>query len=317
MKVLITGSYGFIGYNVAMKLLKQGHTVIGLDRERTAISQKAPRIEALQTSFGAGGHFIHEECDLKDQQRVIDIFRRHKPQWVIHFAAQYAIAPLTDEVLQRYMWSNCEGFGNILWACKEVGVRRMIYASSTFVEDNIMSTHTYGATKVFNEHLANVFTTSYGMRCIGIRYGSTFGTWCRPDVGASLVCKRMFSGVEHPNKGGYLYKTAFLWSEDAVDGTLMAMQQDYENPHERFTLVMDDERYSLADFARLAHELTGIPYNPRQEPFKDSPGGGGVPVSAIQQMKTLMHWTPQVCFESAVAKFVSWYKDQWDAGKIK
>ena len=304
MKVLITGSYGFLGYSLAVKLLHAGHEVVGIDREVDAISEKTPRIQHL-SSFP---QFEHEECNIANYERVLQIFEKHSPQAVMHFAAQYAVAPLRPELLQRYIDSNCLGFVNILQACQRTGVKRFNYASSTFVEDHTVSTHTYGATKKFNEEMANVFSHTYDMETVGIRYGSTFGRECRTDVGIFKVAQRMFNRQKHPIKGGYLYQTAFLWSEDAVDVTFDLMLKPMPQLYNVYTLVMDDDRHSLSQMAKLMHEYTGIGFVDDQEPFPEFPEGG-VPEPQLAALESVLGYRPKTRMHDAIKQFADWYRE--------
>lgn len=309
MKYLITGAYGFLGYSLAVRLLEGGHEVVGIDRVNNAISEKKPRIQNLAKYPG----FRHEECDLVNYKAMEMIFRNHSPQRIMHFAAQYAVAPLNPELLQRYMDSNCTGFSNVLQASQVVGADRFTYASSTFVEDHVRSTHTYGATKKFNEEMANVFSHTHGMDTIGIRYGSTFGKYCRQDVGAYKAAKRMFDGQQHPMKGGYLYKTAFLWAEDAVQITADLMEKPMPDKWNAFTLVMNDSRYSLTDIARMMHDYAEIPLVFMSEPPPDV--DGGVPEPQLQQLEAVLGYRPPTTMQDAVVKFVDWFKGRYEAGK--
>jgi UDP-glucuronate 4-epimerase len=308
MKILVTGSYGFLGYNVTKKLIALGHSVVGLDRVHGAISEKTSRIKNLDK---LSDKFEHLECDISDYDQVSPVFKKHRFDVVLHFAAQYAIAPLTAERLQNYIKSNCQGFSNILQCAKENKIKRFVYASSTFVQDNQISTHTYGATKVFNEHMASVFSHSFGIETIGLRYGSTFGEYCRKDVGAYKVTKRMFDRQPHPIIGGYTYQTAFLWAEDAVDMTIdfCNLENETSNKHNVFTLVMDDNAISLSDMAKIIHQYHDVPFHKDQEEFP-SFDLGHFPSKELDELQRFLQYRPGTKFRDAAKKFSDWYKEE-------
>lgn len=308
MKTLITGVYGFLGYSLAVRLLERGETVVGIDRLIDAKSEKAPRVQNLSKY----SNFIFHECDISNFGTVHLLFYKEKFDRVMHFAAQYAM-PHSTELMQRYLQSNCVGFMNIMEACRLSNVKRFNYASSTFVEDHSMSTSMYGATKKFNEDAAHFFSSQFGMETVGIRYGSTFGKFCRNDVGIYKTAKRLFSGQQFQLQGGYLYKTAFLWSDDAVRITLDLMDKPLPKLHNTFTLVMDDERYSLFEIMKMMEQHTGLIANYTGK-YVD-PGPGGVPEKQLQQLEAAIGYRPPTKMREAVVKFCDWFKGRYEAGK--
>jgi UDP-glucuronate 4-epimerase len=308
MRTLITGVYGFLGYSLAVKLLERGEQVVGIDRLKDAKSEKGPRVQNLAKYRG----FHFEECDISNFDALRMLFRKDKPDRVMHFAAQYAM-PHSTELMQRYLSSNFVGFMNMIEACRLSEISRFNYASSTFVEDHVLSTSMYGASKKFNEDAAHIYSSQFGMETVGIRYGSTFGKYCRSDVGVYKTAKRVFSGEEFPIQGGYTYKTAFLWSDDAVRITLDLMDKPLPKLHNTFTLVMDDERYSLFDIMKMMEQHTGLTANYTGK-YVD-PGPGGVPEKQLQQLEAAIGYRPPTKMKEAVVKFCDWFKGRYEAGK--
>lgn len=304
MKFLVTGSYGFIGYSVAKHLLEAGHEVVGVDRKNNAISVKEPRILAL-AKFPK---FTHKECDLGNYGQLEEVFRSTRPKIVIHMAAQYAVAPLTKDLLDRYIHSNCKGFANLGWLATQYGTKRVVYASSTFVDDHEKDIHTYGATKRFNESMAGVFAYNSDVRFIGIRYGSTFGPECRSDVGIYKLMQRMFSGTPHPIKGGYLYQTAFLHSDDAIGYTLAAATGEFTEQNLVFTAVMDDYRYSLSDLARMAHAKFEIPFADGQDTLPMH-NVFSKPEEVIQMAGMITGYMPKMNMKDSITQFGEWFRE--------
>jgi UDP-glucuronate 4-epimerase len=307
MKVLVTGVYGFLGYSLAVQLLKQGHTVVGVDRLIDAKSEKAPRVQNLAKLSG----FTFYECDIANYDSLRFLFLKDKPEQVMHFAAQYAM-PHTTELMHRYIHSNITGFMNLLEICRLNGIKRFNYASSTFVEDHVKSTSMYGATKKFNEDAANIFSSQFGMETVGLRYGSTFGRYCRKDVGPYKTALRVFSGKEFPLIGGYQYKTAFLWADDAIKMTLDFMQRPMPELHNVFTLVMNDERYSLFDILTMMEKHTGLKAN-YTGAYVD-PGPGGTPDMQLIKLRGALGYLPPTRMAEAVALFCDWFKGRYEAG---
>lgn len=309
MRALITGSYGFLGSSCALGLLKQNWKVVGIDRVNNAISDKGDRIKNLAEM----GDFKHVECDISDMSTLRSVMDRHHFDAVIHFAGQYS-KPHATEMIPRYCKSNLEGFMNVIECARLSRVGRFIYASSTFVEDHVRPTSIYGLTKQFNEDAAYMYGKQFDMQTLGIRYGSTFGPWCRTDIGPYKTAKRVLTGERFPLKGGYFYKTAFLWSEDAVEMTLDMIDRPLPETFNIVTFVMNDVRYDLFEMMQMMEEQLGKRARYRGTYIDAGPGGVPTP-QLMQQERLLGYWTPTRMPE-AVKKFCDWIEPRWKAGKI-
>lgn len=306
MKILITGCYGFLGYSLAMKCLDKGMEVIGIDRTgKNAISEKAHRIENLSHRRG----FTFRECDIGSWSETYQVFNHCQPDTVMHLAAQYSVPHGTD-VMHNYIRSNLAGFMHVIEAAKHFKVKRFHYASSTWVDDHIMPWTMYGATKQYNEHAANIYSTQFDMTTLGIRYGSAFGPFCRGDVGPYTIAKRLFARKEHPIKGAYVYKTAFLDIDDAVDITFDLLSCDLPKKHNICTIVADDERHNLYEILQYYSEFTGIA--PVIHDRYVDPGPGGVPKEKVDDLEKLIGYRPPNKVKDTAIKFIDWFKEyEW------
>jgi UDP-glucuronate 4-epimerase len=310
MKILITGCYGFLGYSLAMKCLDKGWSVIGIDRTgKNAISEKYSRIANLAGREG----FTFRECDISSWLDTYQVYNQTHPDTVMHLAAMYSVPHDTD-IMHNYIRSNLVGFMHVIEAAKHFKVKRFHYASSTWVDDHIMPWTMYGATKQFNEHAANIYSTQFDMETLGIRYGSAFGPFCRADVGPSIVAKRLLSGNPHDLKGSYLYKTAFLDVDDAVDVTLSLLTAPLPKKHNICTIVADDQRHNLYEILQYFAARTGV--QPIYTGEYIDPGPGGVPTEKLDQLEKLIGYRPPTKVEQAAEKFIYWYNLQFRAGLV-
>src|SRR5699024_4283026 len=202
-KIIVTGSSGFIGYNLSKRLLNEGHQVIGIDNmnDYYSVELKKSRLEKLTHD-----NFEFNQIDLENLDAVNDVFERNKPDIVINLAAQAGVR-YSLENPHAYINSNIVGFTNILEASRHFKIEHLIYASSSSVyganttkpfstSDNIDHTLSlYAATKKSNElmahtysHLYNIIIYSqlYNIPTSCLRFFTVYGPWVRPDMALFL-----------------------------------------------------------------------------------------------------------------------------------
>lgn len=311
MKYVITGVFGFLGHGTALRMLQDGHAVLGIDRLNNAVSAKEHRVAGLRRF---GDRFHYRECDISDYREVSKIMLDARPEIVIHFAAQYSV-PHSTSVMHNYIRSNLAGFLYVCEAAKNAGVRRIVYASSTWVSDHAVPWTMYGASKQFNESAANIYSRQFDIETIGLRYGSTFGPMCRSDVGPYMVARRLFNRETHSMEGAYDYKVAFLDMDDAVGATLAAANCELPAKHNVATVVADDNHKNLADILMYYAAETGLQPKLAKE-YKCS-GSGKAPNYECQRLHHMIGYRPCVNVKQASIKFINWFKKEWEAGNIR
>lgn len=309
---LITGVYGFLGYSTAIRLLESGHRVIGLDRLVDAKSEKSMRVKNLE-KYIPMERFQFHESDISNWSQIMTLFKLARPDVVMHFAAQYSV-PASAHAAQAYAKSNCHGFINMIAATAAMGLPRFHYASSTFVEEGFRPTSMYGATKQFNEDWANVYSQQ-GMTTVGIRYGSTFGPWCRSDVGIYTQARRILQGTKIPVRDPFHYQTAFLYRDDAVEATLRLMEAPLKDKHNTFTVVANDHRHDLGQIVRLLETYLDKKAFCDWEGYVEK-GPGGIPEAQLAKLRAAIGWVPEVGVERAVKLFSQWALKRHAEGKL-
>lgn len=189
--ILVTGGAGFIGYHCEVKLLENHNRIICVDNVNDYYSMelKKKRIQNLEKY----SNFNYECVDIRDKDALIEIFKKYKPQTVIHLAAQAGVR-YSIEHPDLYITTNINGFFNVMDCCKEIGVNNVIFASSSsvygnnsvdyFAENNITDKpeSIYAATKKANEEIAYAMARTYGLNIIGLRLFTVYGPWGRPDM---------------------------------------------------------------------------------------------------------------------------------------
>ena len=229
MKILVTGSAGFIGFHTARALLDRGDEVVGLDNLNPYydVNLKRARLALLT----ARNRFSFVEADVADQAAVAALFAEHKPERVIHLAAQAGVRhSLTHP--RDYVRSNLDGFLNILEACRHNNVEHLVFASSSSVygantkapfsvHDNVdHPVSFYGATNKANELMAHAYAHLFGLPVTGLRFFTVYGPWGRPDMALFIFTRKILAGepIDVFNYGNNTRD--FTYIDDIVEGVV-------------------------------------------------------------------------------------------------
>ena len=233
MKILITGSSGFIGFHTAKVLCDKDNKVIGIDNlnDYYDVALKQARLNQLEQL--SNFHFI--KSDIANHAEIQKLFETQKFDYVIHLAAQAGVR-FSLENPHAYLNSNLKGFLNILEGCRNHLIKHLVFASSSsvyglnetipFSEDQNVDhpVSFYGATKKSNEVMAHSYSHLYNIPITGLRYFTVYGPWGRPDMSPFIFAKSIMD--EKPikvfNYGNH--RRDFTYVDDIVKGTLNALQ---------------------------------------------------------------------------------------------
>lgn len=241
-KVLVTGSAGFIGFHTALRLLKEGYEVFGLDNinDYYDVNLKFGRlkesgIEKDQVTWGKGvqsskyDHYTFFRLNLEDTEAINKLFMDYKFDYVIHLAAQAGVRySLVNP--HAYIESNIKGFLNVIEACRHHPVKHLVYASTSSVygantkmpfseHDNVdHPVSLYAATKKANELMAHTYSHLYNIPTTGLRFFTVYGPWGRPDMAIFLFTKAILEGnpIQVFNNGNM--QRDFTHINDIVEG---------------------------------------------------------------------------------------------------
>ncbi|HIC77584.1 MAG TPA: NAD-dependent epimerase [Sulfurovum sp.] len=249
MKILVTGTAGFIGSHLAKRLVDRGDEVVGLDciNDYYDINVKYGRLErtGIISSLEEGGDIPYNELltskensnykfiklNLEDKENMMKLFEDEKFDAVCNLAAQAGVRySLTNP--SAYMDSNIVGFMNILEACRHNGVTNLSYASSSSVyglnEALPFSTEhsvdhpisLYAASKKSNELMAHTYSHLFGISTTGLRFFTVYGPWGRPDMALFLFVKAALEGrtIDVFNNGDMLRD--FTYVDDIIEGVV-------------------------------------------------------------------------------------------------
>ena len=244
MKILITGTAGFIGFHLAKRLIDRGDEVVGLDciNDYYDVNLKYARLEQTGVSKSEieYGKFVQSskfknykfiKLKLEDREAILGLFVREKFDKVCNLAAQAGVRYSLQNPY-TYIDSNIVGFLNILEGCRHNDVKHLAYASSSSVyglnEEMPFSTHhnvdhpisLYAASKKSNELMAHTYSYLYGLPTTGLRFFTVYGPWGRPDMALFLFTKAILEDkpIDVYNNGNM--QRDFTYIDDIVEGVV-------------------------------------------------------------------------------------------------
>ena len=314
MKILVTGGAGFIGFHACLRLQELGHQVIAIDNlnDYYMVSLKEARVERL-----LGAEDIQfEKLDLTDYDQLDRLFERHKPDRVLHLAAQAGVR-YSLENPHAYIQSNIVGTMNILECCRHHGKPRLVYASSSsvyggltqlpFAEADRVDTpiSLYAATKKSNELMAHTYTHLYDLQTVGLRFFTVYGPWGRPDMAMWLFCDAIQN--DRPIKvfnHGDMFRD-FTYIDDILKGIEGSLFVESLDRYEVFNLG-NHRSEKLMDLISLIEEHMGKTAGKTMLPMQ--PGDVKATYADIASAQAKLGFVPQTTMAEGVPKFVAWFK---------
>ena len=316
MKILVTGSAGFIGYHLCNSLLNDGYDILGIDNINNYYNKnlKLDRLEILNKY----NNFNFKKIDISNRENVAKIFKNFKPYKVINLAAQAGVR-FSIENPYAYIDSNIIGFINLIEISKQNDVNGFIYASSSsvyggnkklpFSESDMTNDpiSLYGATKKSNELIANSYSSLYGLNTTGLRYFTVYGPWGRPDMAYFSFTKKILAEepIEVYNNGKM--KRDFTFIDDIILGTKSALEKNYKC--EIFNLG-NNKNEELMDLIKvLENELS------KEAIVKFLPMQSGDVIETyanIEKSIEKLNFNPKTSIQDGIPKFIDWFKKYYN-----
>lgn len=338
--ILLTGVAGFIGANLAKRLLNEFPTlrVIGIDSitDYYDVSLKYERLKELETF---NERFIFVKASIADRAAVENLFETYHPQVVVNLAAQAGVRySITNP--DAYIESNLIGFYNILEACRHFGVEHLVYASSSSVYgsnkkvpystddkvDNPVSL--YAATKKSNELLAHSYSKLYNIPSTGLRFFTVYGPCGRPDMAYFGFTNKLVKGekIQIFNYGNC--KRDFTFVDDIVEGVVRVMQHTPEKqlgedglpvPPYKVYNIGNSSPENLLDFVTiLQEELIRAGVLPKDYDFEThkelvpmQPGDVPVTYADTIPLEEDFGFRPSTPLREGLRRFAEWYKNYY------
>tara|TARA_B100000212_G_C27364085_1_gene529542 strand:- start:518 stop:1552 length:1035 start_codon:yes stop_codon:yes gene_type:complete len=334
--VLITGAAGFIGSALAIKLIKEKISVIGLDNINSYydINLKNKRLENIsQYSNNEKKLWKFYKVSLEDEKEIEKIFIKDKPKVVVNLAAQAGVR-YSLENPKSYIQSNLVGFANILEACRKHKVENLIYASSSSVyggnkqlpysEVNSVNhpVSLYAATKKSNELMAHCYSYLYGIPITGLRFFTVYGPWGRPDM-APIIFAKAIINQEPINVFNFgKMKRDFTYIDDIVEGIYRCCYKpatadknfDYLNPNQstsfaphRVFNIGNNKSIELLKFIEILENELNSKAIKIMKPLQ--PGDVIATEADTQILQNWIQYSPKTSIEVGIKKFAQWFLD--------
>lgn len=331
MKILVTGTAGFIGNAVALKLLARGDEVIGVDNlnDYYDVRLKHARLARLT------GHknFTDVRIGIEDRQAMADLFQRVRPTRVIHLAAQAGVRYSLQNP-HAYVDSNVVGFVNLLEGCRHHSVEHLVFASTSSVYgantrmpfsvhhnvDHPVSL--YAATKKSNELMAHTYAHLFQLPVTGLRFFTVYGPWGRPDMALFMFTKNILAGlpIEVFNHGQC--KRDFTYIDDIVEGVVRVLDKvaqpdtnwsgEHPDPGSsnaayRIYNIGNNQPIELLKFIDVIERCLEKKAVKNLLPLQ--PGDVPETFADIDDLVQDVGFRPATPIEAGVKQFVRWYQD--------
>ncbi len=332
MKILVTGSAGFIGNHVALKLLEDGHQVIGIDNLNAYydINLKKNRIKRLLPN----NNYKDYNFDITDQKKLNQTVKSQQPDQIIHLAAQAGVRNSLNAP-RDYIDANLIGFLNILEVCRNFGTKHLIFASTSSVygantkmpfsefDSTDHPKSLYAATKKTNELMAHSYSHLFKFPVTGLRFFTVYGPWGRPDMAAFIFAESILKGrsINIYNNGNM--KRDFTYIDDVVDGIVRNLENIPSINHSwnsdapdlatsgvasyRIYNIGNNNPTELMKFIEILEDKLGKKAKKNYLPLQ--PGDVLASWASTEELNQSIGYTPRTSLEDGITKFAEWYKD--------
>lgn len=354
MKILVTGTAGFIGFHLAKKLLERGDEVIGIDNinDYYDVNLKYGRLKELgihkedietnkKTDSSTFNKHSFYKMDLADKEAINRLFKQEQFDAVMNLAAQAGVR-YSLENPHAYIESNIMGFLNILEGCRNHDVKNLAYASSSSVyglnqsqpfktiDKTEHQVSLYAATKKSNEMMAHTYAHLYGIQTTGLRFFTVYGPWGRPDMAPMLFTDAILNdrAIKVFNNGEM--SRDFTYIDDIVDGVIKVIDNPARSNKKwngkdpeissskapyRLYNIGNNEPLPLMTFIETIESALGKKAEKNFMPMQD-----GDVVSTYADVSGLIYdfgYKPDTKLSDGIEEFVKWYKLFYENGVKK
>ncbi len=330
MKILVTGTAGFIGFHLVNKLVQQNVDVVGIDNINDYYSPDLKFARLAEAGISAEAavwnkklvsskypNYSFVRMKLEDREQLTHLFETEKFDLVCNLAAQAGVR-YSIENPQAYIDSNLVGFANILEACRHNQIKHLVYASSSSVYGNspkmpLSTSDTvdnpvslYAATKKSNELMAHTYSHLYGFPTTGLRFFTVYGPWGRPDMAYFSFTKNILEGksIKVFNQGD-LFRD-FTYIDDIVDGVERILLTQPKVSYKIYN-IGNSTPVKLMDFIRIIE--TAVGREAAKEYLEMQPGDVYKTFADVSDLENDFGYSPDTPLEKGIGEFVKWYQN--------
>lgn len=331
MKILVTGSAGFIGSALTMRLLDRGDQVIGIDNHNDYYDPALK--EARLARHINHENYIHFRMDIEDGKAVEDLFTEYQFDVVVNLAAQAGVRYSIENPL-AYINSNLVGFCHILEGCRHNNVSHLVYASSSSVygsntkmpfsiHDNVdHPISLYAASKKANELMAHAYSNLYDLPTTGLRFFTVYGPWGRPDMALFMFTKAILAGEKIKVFNYGKHRRDFTYVDDIVEGVIRVIDKPSESDSNwngdspdagtsrapwRVYNIGNNSPVELIDYIEAIERALGI--DAKKELLPLQPGDVPDTYADVDDLVKDFGYKPSMSINQGVKNFVDWYKE--------
>jgi UDP-glucuronate 4-epimerase len=333
VKILVTGTAGFIGHALALRLLARGDEIVGVDNlnDYYDVNLKKDRLSQLKPY----PNFTDVRLDLENAESIAELFATHSPQRVVNLAAQAGVR-YSLENPQAYINANITGFLNVLEGCRHNAVEHLVYASSSSVygasTSMPFSVHQnvdhpvslYAASKKSNELMAHTYSHLFNIPTTGLRFFTVYGPWGRPDMALFLFTRSILADepIDVFNHGKH--RRDFTYIDDIVEGVIRTLD-NVASPNPDWSGDSPDPGTSLAPFkiynigsnnpVELLRYIEIIEDCLGKKAIKNilpmQPGDVPATYADVEDLILDVDYKPTTRVEDGIAQFVEWYRSYY------
>jgi len=331
--VLVTGSAGFIGSALSIRLLDRGDKVIGIDNHNDYYDPDLKR--ARLDRHIENENYTHIRMDIEDGKSIEALFNKYQFDGVVNLAAQAGVRYSIENPLS-YINTNMVGFGHILEGCRNNNVGHLVYASSSSVygsntkmpfsvHDNVdHPLSLYGASKKANELMAHSYSHLYDLPTTGLRFFTVYGPWGRPDMALFKFTKAMLAGEKIPVFNFGKHRRDFTYIDDIVEGIVRVLDVPAEpnsmwsgdHPDSgssaapwRVYNIGNNSPVELLDYINAIEEALNIKADKELLPLQ--PGDVPETYANVDDLVKDFDYKPSTKVKQGVQNFVEWYKEYY------
>ena len=334
MKVLVTGSAGFIGNALAKRLLEEGNEVVGIDNLNSYYdpSLKEARLDRIRLMPG----FHEEKFDISDRTALDACFDKYQPEYVVNLAAQAGVRYSIDAP-ETYVQSNLVGFVNILEACRHHDVKHLVFASTSSIyganrkfpyaetDNTDHQLNLYSASKKANEVMAHAYSHLFDIPSTGLRFFTVYGDWGRPDMAFFKFANAIAKGepIDVYNRGEMTRD--FTYIGDIVEGMIRVLAKTPQPDTAWDPAAPGLGRSGVAPYkvynigcgkpVKLMHYIEVLERCLGREAIKNmmpmQPGDVVDTCADITELSEAVGYTPSTTVEDGMARFAKWYKSYY------
>ena len=336
MKILITGTAGFIGFHLAKRLIAEGHETIGLDNINDYYDVRLKYLRLKETGIDPSvitygkmlqsddfQHYRFIRLNLEDRPAMEALFAEERFDCVVNLAAQAGVR-YSLENPHAYIDSNIVGFMNILECCRHSSVKHLVYASSSSVYGNSdqapfteydcvdYPVSLYAATKKANELMAHTYSHLYCLPTTGLRFFTVYGPYGRPDMALFLFSEAITAGkpIKVFNNGDL--SRDFTYIDDIIEGIVRVVDHipDGNNTHPYYRLfnIGRSHPVQLLDFISAIEKALGKKAILEMYPMQQ--GDVKITYADTSDLEKAVHYKPETTLEQGVVQFAAWWKYQ-------